>query len=487
MLSEQIDLLWIIARAFGPEEESQWKSGFAITRALALAAVDQTRQEEKHERRLGLVFVVAFVAGILWLVIPLPDFVRPLFSGSSSAENLIGHGLQVAGFVSVFYVLLTLRKIEGAMRALPTLRRIADTLFYIVPFVAILPDIAIRCGWMKKTVWNGLLGFYDGLLIAGFVILSIVVTIAVSSLRRLLREQRQMWDNPRLTFLYQTLCALEKVFSPPLPDNEPMRRVVEQMLGKYENQWAHDPQLITNFRKLLPTTLISDRRAAFAIAEDRWWLFKKQVNKQKSKNPLYHALAEFLRRFHPNRLKKLDEWGDADFMSDLAMHIRYSARCLQVFGQRQRTGEAIQDNWQHRVCEERAAFLRALQRAALLPRGDTRQYLLAEFKRIFSLVLRHDWGNMPLIELPDVPRLSWWQEGFHIVKTLVIGVLPLAALFTISDRLQNLPPTLSGTVWIGAVVWLVVSLLTLVDERFSEKFSITKELLHTVAGAKGKE
>jgi hypothetical protein len=487
VMSEQIDLLWIAARAFGPEEKEQWESASAITGALALAPVDQAREDEKQDRRFGLVFGVAFVTAVLWLVIPLPDLARPLFSGRSLGENLIGHGLQVVGFVLVFYALMILRKVERSLRGLPALRRIADTLFYVVPFVAVLPDIAIRCGWMRKTVWNGFLGLYDGAVIAGFVIMSIVIMIAVSSLRKLLREQRRIWDNPRLAFLYETVCALENAFPPPPPDNEPMRRVVHRMLEEYEGEWAHDPVLISNFLQLLPNELISDRQMAFKIAEERWWLFKKQINEQKSKNPLYSALAEFLWTFHPIGLDRSDRWGDVHVMSDVAAHIRYAARCLQVFGQRQRTGEAIQDNWQRRVCEERAAFLRALQRAALLPRVDTRQYLLTEFKRMFSLVLRNDWGNMPLIELPDVPRLPWWQEGFHVVKTLVVAVLPLAALFAASTRLQNLPATLSGTVWIGAVIWLAVSLLTLVDERFSEKFSVTKALLHTIASGKAKE
>jgi hypothetical protein len=158
-----------------------------------------------------------------------------------------------------------------------------------------------------------------------------------------------------------------------------------------------------------------------------------------------------------------------------------------MFGKRQRTGEAVQDNWQRRVCEERAAFLRALQRGALLPRSDTRAFLLNEFKRMFALVIQYDWGSMPLIELPDVPRLSLWQKTFRAAKTVAIAVLPLATLYSLSNQLKELNTTLSSTLWTGAVVWLAVSLLTLLDERFAEKLSGVKEVLTALTPGKGKE
>jgi hypothetical protein len=44
----------------------------------------------------------------------------------------------------------------------------------------------------------------------------------------------------------------------------------------------------------------------------------------------------------------------------------------------------------------------------------------------------------------------------------------------------------SGTLWTAAIVWVLVNLLTLLDERFSEKFSAAKELLGAFSPGKGK-
>lgn len=275
---------------------------------------------------------------------------------------------------------------------------------------------------------------------------------------------------------------------PVLPSNsEPLlKRVVERMLGAYAQYWGK-PTVIEGGRDLCLVQSTATAIDASDLVERRWWHFRQRVRNQKSPNPLESALAEFLWLFHKGGRFAADRWGRLELMSDLAAHMRSAARAVQMFGRRLRTGEAIQDNWQRRVCEERAAFLRALQRAALLPRADTRAYFQEEFRRMFWLVAHNDWGSLPFIEMPDVPRLPWWQRVLHIVRTTVVAILPLGALYLLSDQLKTINATVSGTLWSAAVVWLAVSLLTLLDERFSEKFSAAKEVLGTFGFGKSKE
>lgn len=486
-MTEQIKLLWIAARTFGPQEQREFESAAEETRTLAVPAADTALDEENESNRFAIVFLATFVAALLWLILPLPSWIGPLFIGKDFIDKLSGYLLQAAAFVLLFYGLVFLRKVQLLVRAVPTLRKVALTTFYIAPFVALVPEIAVRSGWMTKPSWHPLSGLYDGLFASAVVFLSLIMTIAFVTARSLSRGQRRIWDDPRRAFLYELLHSLDKVLSPRPADDQPVRRVVGWMLKTYSRRFFHDPELLPRFQKLFETDVINDPQIAKKLAEERWWSLKKLLNQQKSKNPLYSALTDFLWKFHPNAIPPTDNWGDVPLMSQLAGDMRNIARCLEVFGQRQETGDPAQDAWQRRVCQERAAFIRTLQRAALLPRLDTRDYLIAEFKRTFVLALYHDWGTMPLIELPEVPRLAWWQEALRIIKTLFVAVLPLTAVLIMSDRLKDLPATLSSTVWIAAIVWLAVNLLTLVDEKFSEKFSITKELLNTVKGGKSKE
>ena len=297
-------------------------------------------------------------------------------------------------------------------------------------------------------------------------------------IEKFLRRERIIWDNPKTAFLEEALACLDNTI-PPASSLEPMRRLVDYVLEQNDRWVRAKPALVEKLRALT--------MQGAAAAEERWRLLRRQVRNQRSPNPVFAALANFMWLFHPSNPPTKDEWGQPNRMSVLASHIRNCARCVQVFGQRQQTGEPVQDNWQQRVCEERAAFLRALQRGPLLPRPDTRDYLLRQFKVLFEIVLQDDWGNMPLIELPDVPRLSWRQKVFRTVRTIIVAALPLATLYALSDHLKDIHATISGTLWGGAIIWLAVSLMTLLDERFSEKLSGVKEILGALKGDREKE
>jgi len=75
----------------------------------------------------------------------------------------------------------------------------------------------------------------------------------------------------------------------------------------------------------------------------------------------------------------------------------------------------------------------------------------------------------------------------HRKRTIIVAALPLATLYALSEHLKNIHATISGTLWGGAIIWLAVSLLTLLDERFSEKLSGFTGLLGALKGDKEKE
>jgi hypothetical protein len=486
ILEHQINLLWAASRAYGTDEAAEWENAASITKDIAVIAAQQSEYDRKVIKYVAAVLVISFIGSLLWLFSPPSRFMlSPLFRGSGWLDIVVGHVLQLTGFTLLFVVIIVLERIEKLMRYSPTLRMFADGASYVAPFVAIMPSVAIYCSWMRMPRSPAMAALYDGLLIGGVVAIPIIVVLSVSNITKLLRAQGQMWDNPRLAFLHEALLAIDKIL-PPLPRSPaPLHRVVERILDENKQWWNGKAELIIKLKQFSAPEPIADREVE-KLASTRWFLLRGQIAGRESSNPLFSALAKFMWSFHPMNIPK-DAWGHPAFMGSVASHMRSAARCVQVFGQRQRTGEAVQDNWQRRVCEERAAFLRALQRGALLPRNDTRAFLVSEFKRMFALVVQHDWGSMPLIELPDVPRLSWWQKTFRVAKTVVIAVLPLAALYSLSNQLKELQATLSGTLWTGAVVWLAVSLLTLLDERFSEKLSGVKEVLSVLTPGKGKE
>ena len=488
ILEHQINFLWTAARAYKTDETAAWESAANITREIAVIATHRSERDRKIAKYIVTVLLISFIGSLLWLFLPPSRFiVRPLFHSSGWLDGVFGHLLQLTGFTLVFVVIITLDKIEKVMRYSPMLRVFADGTSYVAPFAAIMPSTAIYCGWMRMPLSPALAALYDGLFVGGLIAIPLVVMLSVSAVTEILRAEGQMWDNPRLAFLHEALLAIDKIL-PPLPESPAsLHRVVERILDENKQWWDGKTDLITELKRLSRPDLVANCDMSDESAVTRWSLLHDQIQGRKSPNPLFVALAKFMWTVYPMNALRNDAWGDPALMVLLASHMRNAARCVQMFGKRQRTGEAVQDNWQRRVCEERAAFLRALQRGALLPRSDTRAFLLNEFKRMFALVIQYDWGSMPLIELPDVPRLSLWQKTFRAAKTVAIAVLPLATLYSLSNQLKELNTTLSSTLWTGAVVWLAVSLLTLLDERFAEKLSGVKEVLTALTPGKGKE
>jgi hypothetical protein len=485
VLKAQALLLWTISRAFGPEEMEAWKAAAAVTGQLASAATDQVEHARKFVRYLALALFTALAAILIWAAGVASSWLgAPLFQNAGWPDRIAGHLLQLGGFSLLFMVIFGLDRIERSARHVRTLRMFGDGASYVAPFLAVMPSVAIYCGWMVAPKSRIVLALYDGSFMAGFVMIPVVLVAAMEAITKFWREERRIWDDPRLAFLKESLAGLDKIF-PPVSSQGAMRNVVER-LWQHNDYWSHlKSDLIDKFRETLSDPTAPNQNDNQA-AESRWWLFRGQTISRKFPNPLFDAIADFLWIFHPKNPQR-DEWGEAQHMANLASNIRGAARCLQVYGQRQRTGDPIQDNWQQRVCEERAAFLRSLQRGVFLPRGDTRVYLLSEFKKMLSLVLQHDWGSMPFIEMPNAPQLPLWYTAITKAKTILVGALPLAGIYALSDKLSALPATINASLWTGAVVWLVVNLLTLLDERVSEKFSAVKDLFSAFTPGKGKE
>jgi hypothetical protein len=479
VIGEQLPLLWTLARAY-EANETGWQESSEITRKLAVEAVDRTSVDRKVGKYLAIVLVTSFFLSIAWLIFGRYFLFSPLFRASGWTDGITGHFLQAVGFAAVFIVIAMFSSFEHAMRHVRIIRLFADYASYAIPFAATIPSIAIYCHWKRLPEAHALQALYDGLFACGFTLGPVLVALAIINVLKLLRRERSIWDDPRTEFLREALECLDKII-PPMVSLEPMQRVVEQLLQKNEKWVRAKPDLVEKLRASIKAD------APGKAAEQRWALLRRQVKKQHSPNPVFAALESFLWLFHPSNPSGSDEWGQSNRMLILASHIRNAARCVQIFGDRQRTGEAVQDNWQRRVCEERSAFLRNLQRGPLLPRPDTRDYLVHEFKLLFELVLRNDWGNMPLIELPDVPRLSLWQKSYRFLRTVIVAALPLATLYALSDHLKTIHATISGTLWGGAIIWFAVSLLTLLDERFSEKLSGVKEVLGALKTDKSKE
>lgn len=193
ILREEIWFLWAAARAFEGADTSQWEEAVEMTRQIAIVAVARKAHEEKVDRYLNTAAGFALFVLVLWLFGAGARLTHPLFHHGSATEHLIGHSAQVFGFLLLFGAMLLIRKFEVSVRYLRTMSIFADTMFYIVPLVALAPNLAICRGWMSSPPSVFMLGLYDGLFICALCFALLSVTFALLAFVRVMGEYRRGW------------------------------------------------------------------------------------------------------------------------------------------------------------------------------------------------------------------------------------------------------------------------------------------------------
>jgi len=484
---KQLEILWSAARAYEKEgkEAAAWEEIASLSYQIAEVEIHNEERIEKSAHIATRFFVTILLVGNLWMWFhPIGSFL-PLFKETFGPFKISGSIIQgIAVLIPLLFGGLV-AKMDDWFRSLTIPRSLIAGVLVVVPVASMVPWVGGAAHWFHQSPYPLIAALFDGLFVGGVALAMVVVVILGTLFIAKLHLENRNWDVPLRAFIKESMQILDKILPSFPQDPEPMRRAVGRMMEENKQWLEAKTDALMKFREYLAQTPSSDPVAALKLTLERWTELSLLTKNRASPDPVIKALEGFMRHFVLNEIDGYS-WGHPELMQSLAIRFGHMAHYVEVLGSRVSNGGNIEDCWIRRAYKERAAFWRNLQRCVLLPRTDTRDFLLHEVKRVLLLALAHDWGNMPLIELRDVPSLPWWKHMLNICRTILVGFLPLGGMFMLPSKVTILSATLSAILWTGSTIWLIVSLLTLLDDRFSEKLTSVKSILDIVRSSKDK-
>lgn len=138
--------------------------------------------------------------------------------------------------------------------------------------------------------------------------------------------------------------------------------------------------------------------------------------------------------------------------------------------------------WRDR-CRQCAQHLRSFDLAIVLPRADTREYLLAEVVGLIHVLVRGALDDLPVADPPPPRRVAAFLEA---VRSLVLGLIPLAAV--LGARYVGLEPSgaLGGALVVATIVWFALTVLTTLDGQAANRLSLLKDAAEAMSSFRGK-
>ena len=192
----------------------------------------------------------------------------------------------------------------------------------------------------------------------------------------------------------------------------------------------------------------------------------KEANHQFTSSLAYISLADFRLQAQSSRNLIISKLEDA-------------ARSLDLMPANLLAKDPFHSAWDQRAYSERAAAIRDLKKWVLLPLDCTRRDLEAKLRSILYLLAEGNWGALNRLDLPSQPPLPFWTRISHLARAILLALVPLAfvaASFFVVKRLGgSIPASLQQWAPTVAVGWAAISLLSLLDPRFSEKIALFKD------------
>lgn len=137
--------------------------------------------------------------------------------------------------------------------------------------------------------------------------------------------------------------------------------------------------------------------------------------------------------------------------------------------------------WRDR-CRQCAQHLRSFDLSVVLPRRDTREYLLAETNALIHVLVRGCLDELPTA----APRP---RRGLAVVgdaaRNLLLGLIPLAAVLGAKFAGLNLSGAMGGALVVAAIVWFVLTVLTTLDGQAATRLSLLKDAAETMGSFRG--
>jgi hypothetical protein len=137
--------------------------------------------------------------------------------------------------------------------------------------------------------------------------------------------------------------------------------------------------------------------------------------------------------------------------------------------------------WRDR-CRQCALRLRSLDLWIALPRRETRVDLQAEIVALIHVLVRGCLDELPKAEPSPRRRLAAFGNA---VRSLLLGLVPLAAVFGAKFVGLDLSGALGGALVVAAVAWFALTVLTTLDRQAESRLSLLKDAGEALSKFKG--
>jgi hypothetical protein len=204
------------------------------------------------------------------------------------------------------------------------------------------------------------------------------------------------------------------------------------------------------------------------------WLLRRSGQRSQ---PRFALLTELFALAHAlNDPRALDDQTGLLRLLDNAAAVLESHFWRQV----QLTNPLSRNTWRSRCCQC-AQRLRAFDLWIVLPRRETRENLQAEIVSLIHVLVRGSLDELPTAP-PGPRRLAVLGNA---VRSLVLGLIPLAAVVGAKFAGLDLSGPMGGAFVVAAVAWFVLTALTTFDGQAASRLSLLKDAADAMASFRG--
>jgi hypothetical protein len=143
---------------------------------------------------------------------------------------------------------------------------------------------------------------------------------------------------------------------------------------------------------------------------------------------------------------------------------------------RLQTGDAATDEWHHEQAKQIAAAFRDLKRLVINPVPDSRALFTTRIMASYCYALKGEWGLLDRSKPQTLSRPQYVARLVSTVKTLVVGALPFSCIVLVQQTSMAIQGSAANYVKTGAILWALVTYVSLLDSNYASKLSVVKDL-----------
>jgi hypothetical protein len=138
-----------------------------------------------------------------------------------------------------------------------------------------------------------------------------------------------------------------------------------------------------------------------------------------------------------------------------------------------------------KTTKEIANAFREQKKKVMFPTEESKNTFLQTMANNLIVVVNGNWEHLEKCQTTETPSSSaiisrLWQ----VLSSLVIGALPILAIGILQKTGLALTGEIKDYAVIGSIIWLVLSILTIIDPNISEKISSLQNLSQILPGNK---